>query len=113
MDLGTHPNQNARHPQLDESKCHKFAVEMYSLCKTNTNVYRQLEIRDQMTQGKEKKNKEAVINILKCVDFLMRQKLGVSENTEKIMKFVKHFAELLKWNLLELQTLCYLCFIKF
>ena len=51
-----------------------------------------------MTQGKEKKM-EAVINILKCVDFLTRQKLAVSENTEKIMKFVKHFAELLKWNL--------------
>ena len=46
-----------------------------------------------MTQGKEeKKNKKAVINIFKCVDFLTRQKLAVSENTEKIMKFVKQFA---------------------
>ena len=66
-----------------------------------------------MTQGKEEKNKDAVINNLKCVEFLTRQKLAVSENTEKIMKFVKHFAELLKWNLFELKTLCYLCFIQF
>ena len=92
-------HQNAQHPQLDENKCHKFVVERYSLCQTKTNVYRQLKIRDQMTQGKEEKNMEAVINIMKCVDFLTRQKLAVSENTEKIMKFGKHFAELLKWNL--------------
>ena len=51
-----------------------------------------MKIRDQMTQGKEEKNKEAVIKILKCVNFLTRQKLAVTENTEKIIKFVKHFA---------------------
>ena len=42
----------------------------------------------------------------------MRQKLAVSENTEKIMKFVKHFAELFKWNLLELKTLCLFMFYQ-
>ncbi|XP_078327996.1 zinc finger MYM-type protein 1-like [Crassostrea virginica] len=86
VDLGTHPTRTL--DTHNESKCHKFAVERYSLCKTNTNVYRQLKIQDQVTQGKEVKNKEAVKKIFKCVDFLTRQKLAVSENTEKFVKFV-------------------------
>jgi hypothetical protein len=60
-------------------------VERFSLSKSNVNVVRQLRVQD--AQAKEK-NCSVVKKLFQCVDFLIKQKLKTSKNTEKLVRFI-------------------------
>lgn len=82
--LGTHPTRVLE--KHDGSKRHKFSVQRYTCSRGNVNVYKQVQMA--FSEQEYKRNRTVVKKIFQCVDFLVRQKWAVTENTEKLARFV-------------------------
>ncbi|XP_061179464.1 uncharacterized protein LOC133188092 [Saccostrea echinata] len=85
--LGTHPTRVLE--KHEGSKKHKFSVQRYTCSRGNVNVYKQVQMAfSDNVEKEDKRNRAVVKKIFQCVDFLVRQKWAVSENTEKLVRFV-------------------------
>lgn len=90
--LGSHPTRVLT--KHENSQKHKFSIERYTLSRTNVNVYKQVHLALNANAAKEEqRNRNVVKKIFRCVDFLARQKWAVSENTEKLVRFVASIDE--------------------
>lgn len=85
--LGTHPTRVLE--KHEGSKRHEFSVQRNICSRGNVNVYKQVQMAfSDNAEQEDKRNRAVVKKIFQCVDFLVRQKWAVSENTEKLVRFV-------------------------